>query len=110
MCSNLSQFCGRGCAQCKDRLVSTIFRFSAFGVAYVISFTVCLIVRSLSLFAWLSSYVAVVSVQVAAGSARDFYSECFFQYLLRDVYMHSAVLAVERWLAGWLDVTRRYCV
>ena len=34
-------------------------------------------------------------------------------FLLRDVDMHSAYMLygnVARWLAGWLSVTRRYCI
>jgi len=32
-------------------------------------------------------------------------------FLLRDADMHSAYLLRRRgWLAGWLSVTRRYCI
>ena len=43
-------------------------------------------------------------VDVGHGLCYQGLLHCFF--LLRDAFMHSAVLAVERWLA----VTRRYCV
>jgi len=49
----------------------------------------------------LASYTLVSISQHCAPDFANFYP--------RDAY-HSAVLATATWLAGWLAVTRRYCV